>query len=118
MGHGLFKSYSFTMGAAIGSATVNLGRGYPKVYLQVPTFASTTGIDIYASPDGTQTYYQIRKEVPVTTTVQSWSFSVAASAMANGGLSPIPPGFQYYKIVATDSAPSGALSFQVYCGDT
>lgn len=117
MGHGLFKAYSFTMGAGSTTASVDLGRAFSKVYLQIPTFASTTALDIYASPDGTQTYYQVGKEIPNTTTVQSWSFTVAASAGANGRLVPIPPGFQRYRVVAADSAPSAAHGFQVLCGD-
>jgi hypothetical protein len=117
MGHGVFRAYSFTMAAQAGSASVNLGRSFQRVYLQIPSMASTTGLDVYASPDGTQTYYQIGKEVPNTTTVQSWSFTVAASAAANGRLVQIPAGLQFYKIVASDSAPSGAQGFQVLCAD-
>lgn len=117
MGHGVFRTYSFTMAATAGSASVNLGRSFDKVYLQVPTMASATGLDIYASPDGSQTYYQLGKEVPNTTTVQSWSFTVAASAAANGRLVPIPAGLQFYKIISSDSAPTAALGFQVLCAD-
>lgn len=116
MGHGAYRAYSFTMAATAGSASVNLGRSFSRVYLQIPTMASSAGLDIYASPDGSQTYYQLGKEVANTTTVQSWSFTVAASAAGSGRLVPIPAGLQYYKIVA-DSIPTTALGFQVLCGD-
>jgi hypothetical protein len=118
MGHGLFKAYSFTMGAAAGSASIDVSRAFSKVYLQVPTFASTTALDVYASPDGIQTYYQLSKEVPNTTTVQAWSFTIAASAMAGGRLVPLPAGVRFYKIIAADSAPAGALGFQMLCSDS
>lgn len=116
MGHGAYKAYSFTMAATQGSAAVNLGRSFTRAYLQIPTMASAANLDIYASPDGAQTYYQLGKDVPNTTTVQSWSFTVAASAAAGGRLVPIPTGLQYYKIVA-DSIPTTALGFQILCGD-
>jgi hypothetical protein len=116
MGHGVFKAYSFSIAAAGTTGVVNLGRSFQKVYLQIPTMTSAANLDIYASPDGSQTYYQLGKEVPNTTTVQSWSFTVNASAAANGRLVPIPAGLQYYRILV-DSAPAGAQGFQMLCGD-
>lgn len=105
-----------TMAAATGSFSVNVGMGFSKTYLQMPSMASSTAFDLYASADGTN-YYQVRKENPNTTTVQAWSFIVAASANANGGIVPLPAGLQYYKFLATDSNPAGALGFNIICGD-
>lgn len=116
MGHGVFRAYSFTMAAAGTTAVVDLGRAFSRVYLQVPSMTSSANLDLYASPDGTQGYYQLGKEIPNTTTVQSWSFTVAASAAANGRLVPIPAGFQCYRVLA-DSAPAGAQKFMLLCGD-
>lgn len=116
MGHGLSKAYSFTMSAAVGSASVLLGRSFAKVYLQIPTMASASALDVYASPDGTQTYYQLRHSPIASTTTQTWSYTIAQSAPVNGALVPIPGGFQAYKIVA-ESIPAAALGFQVICGD-
>jgi len=115
MGFGTY--YAFTMGATSSSASVNLQRAfYDPIYLQIPTMASASALDVYGSIDGTN-YYQLRKPVPNTTTVQSWTFTVAASAGANGGIVPIPGGLKYYKIIATDSAPTAALGFNIICGN-
>lgn len=106
------------MAAAAGSASVSLGRGYSQMYLQVPSMASTTSLDLYVSPDGTQPYYQLRNwPNAATATIQIGTFIIAATCSSGGAVIPIPGGFQNYKVVATDSAPSGAQGFQVLCAD-
>lgn len=114
MGFGTY--YPMTMGATSSSASVNLQRAFERVYLMIPTMPSSTALDVYGSVDGSS-YYQIRKEPANTTTVQAWTFIVAATAGANGGIVPIPAGFKYYKVVATDSAPTSAIGFNVICGN-
>lgn len=118
MGHGLYQVYSMTMGALAGSATVTLGRAFAKVYVEVASLVSVTGLDVYVARASGGTYYQLSKEVPNTTTVQSWSFTVASSAMANGRTVAIPAGFQFYKFIAADSAPTAAYAFNVICSDS
>lgn len=115
MGYGVTRAYSFTMGAAKTTATVNVGQSYERTYLQIPTFTSITALDLYVSPDGTQTYYQVGQGVPTTATIQCLKFQIAATATSGGMTVPIPAGFQYYKVVAVDSAPAAAMGFQVIC---
>lgn len=118
MGHGLNQVYAVTMASAAGSATVTLGQAFAKVYVEIASLASATGLDVYAARVAGGTYYQVTKEVPNTTTVQAWSFTVAASAMNNGRIVPIPAGFKYYKFIAADSAPTAAYAFNVICSDS
>ncbi len=106
-----------TMASAVVSASGDLQRTYQRVYLQIPTMASVTALDLYASVDGSS-YYQIRKEVVNTASVQATSFVVPSSAAANGALMPVPGGFQYYKIIATDSAPTAATTFKLHGSDS
>ena len=106
-----------TMAAAGSTASGDLQRTYQKVYVQIPTMTSVTALDIYASVDGSS-YYQIRKEVVNTASVQASSFIVPSSAAANGSLMPIPGGFQFYKVVATDSAPAAATTFKLHGSDS
>lgn len=117
MGFGPSRVYTATMAAAGTTATFqNMGRAFDKIYLQVPTMVSAANLDIYVSADNGTTFYQLSKEVPNTTTVQCWSFTVNATAAANGRMVPIPGGMDAYKIVA-DSAPAAATTFKVICGD-
>lgn len=104
-----------TMPSATGSLTVDLEGYWERVYVQVNSMASSSALDVYVATEPSTTYYQLRKEVPNTTTVQAWSFVVAASAVANGGVIPIPNSFRYVKFIATDSAPSGAIGFKFIC---
>jgi hypothetical protein len=103
------------MSAAVGSAAVNVFEGYDRAYLQVPTFASATDLDVYASADGGTTYYQLRHMAIASASSQTPTFIVASSAMANGAMVPIPPGFANYRFKATDSNPSGAIAFTLLC---
>jgi hypothetical protein len=116
MGHGQFTVYTATMAAAGTTAVFDCGRSFRRVYLQVPTMTSVANLDIYAANVTGGSYYQVGKDVPNTTTIQSWSFTVAASAAANGRMVPIPDGLQVYKVVA-DSAPAGAQAFKLLCAD-
>jgi hypothetical protein len=116
MSLGVIKPTLLTLSAAVGSASVTMARAYDRVYLQVPTMASSSALDVYVSADGSS-YYQFRKEAPNTSTVQNHSFIVAASCLANGSVVPLPGGFKGYKLVATDSNPTAAGSFYIVCSD-
>lgn len=115
MAIGEAKAFLMNMAATAGSATVDLTRAFDRVYLQVPTMPSSTAMDLYGSVDGS-TYYQIRRDQVLTSTIQSYTFTIAASYAANGAIVPISPGFRYYKVIATDSAPTSTIGFYVVCG--
>lgn len=104
-----------TMASADSQVIADLGGYWDKVHLEIPTMASVSALDVYVATDSTQTYYQLGKEVPNTTTVQAWSFTIAASAAANGRTVPFPSGFRYVKLKAADSAPSAAVGFKFIC---
>lgn len=87
----------------------NFGRFFAKVYLQVGSMNSSANLDVLGSFDGTN-FYQIRSVSPTTQAVQS-TFTIAASATANGCLIQIPAGVQHIKLIA-DSAPSIAVGFK------
>jgi hypothetical protein len=99
------------MAATAGSATVTLSEGYQRCYLQISSFTSTTNMDVYASIDNGTTYYQLRHMQVATASSQSPSFIIASTAMVNGSIVPIPPGFLNYKVVCIDSIPTAAIVF-------
>ena len=116
MGYGYPRILTATMAAAGTTAVFDCGGAFAKVYLQVPSFSSSTALDVKGAVSGT-TFYQIRRETGNTATAGA-TFIVAATAMANGGIVPLPAGFPYYQIVATDSAPAAALTFKIICCDS
>lgn len=116
MSYGPSRVFAATMAAAAGSFTVSTSRAWTQVYLQVPTCASTTALDLYCSSDEGTTYYQVRIPVAATSTVLPWTFIVQASAMAGGAMVNIPGGLTHYKFIATDAAPAAALTFKLICG--
>jgi hypothetical protein len=117
MSYGSRNFVPMAMSAGVASASGDLQRTYQRVYLQIPTMASVTALDLYASLDGSS-YYQIRKEIVNTASVQATSFVVPSSATVNGSLMPVPGGFQYYKILATDSAPAAVTTFKLHGSDS
>lgn len=109
---GFSKGYVMTMAAAGTTATVDVLEGFERCYLQISSHASATALDVYASVNGGSNYYQVRHAPnPLTATVMGASFIIAASMMSQGAIVPMPPGFRYYKIIATDSAPAAAVVF-------
>lgn len=109
------RYFTKTIAAAGTTMVIDLTKGWQQVYLQVGSMASTANLDLYAGIDGT-TFTQVRSIAANTATAQFNSFVVAATSTANGVIVAIPPGFQYYKLVA-DSAPAGAIAFNVICSD-
>lgn len=119
MGHGIHRVFTKTMAGGATQTTLpfNIGMTYQRLYLQVPTMASTANLSIDVSADDGSTYYQLRHPpLAVTTTVAAPTFIVAATAAANGGMVPVPGGFQYFRLVV-DSSPTAATTFKVICGD-
>lgn len=104
-----------TMASGAGSVTVDLQGYWERVYMQVNSMPSASALDFYVATEPAATYYQLRKEVFNTTTAQAWTYTVAATAVANGVVIPVPANFRYLKILATDSAPSASIGFKFIC---
>lgn len=113
---GASRNFTKAMAAAGTTLVVDCTKGWSNVNLLCASMVSSSALDLYAGVDGT-TFYQVKVKNPTTATVQINSFIIAASAVVNGGIVPIPQGFQYYKLVATDSAPAAAINFTVVCSD-
>jgi hypothetical protein len=112
---GFSKGYAVTMASATGSAVIAVGEGFQRVYLQIATCASVSALDVYGSSDLGTTYYQLRHMAIASASSQTPTFIVASSAMVNGAMVPVPPGFTHYKIKCTDSNPSMSLGLSLLC---
>lgn len=111
----------FVNSMSSGNSLVTFDLGffaYDALWLQVPTMASATNLDIYVATASNATYYQLRQAPIVTGSTQNISFSIAASCTAGGALVPIVNNgsFQFFRVKATDSAPTAAVDFKVICG--
>lgn len=117
MGFGLYKQISVTYATGAVSFTVNLTRPWRNVYLECATNSSGSAMDVYAANAAAGTYKQIRMPAANTASSQSPSFIIAATAMAGGAMVPIPAGFQYYKVLMTDSALTVSTAYIFHCSD-
>lgn len=111
----------FTKSMSSGSslATFDVGGSWTRIFLQIPTFTSQTALGIEVAVASSATYYQLAQELPQTTTAQIWAYVVAATATSGGFLLPLPvSNFQFFRVVAKDSAPTGAVDFKVICSNS
>lgn len=105
--------YTTTMTSGNSLATFDLGQSWHYLYGVIPTMASSTAIEVWASVDAGTTYYQVRQAVAQTATAQMPSFVVAASCAIGGSIVPLPSGFQYLRLRTADSAPTAATTFRI-----
>lgn len=114
MSHGVISVYSKNMASGVTlTSSYDLNRAYPKMYLEVPTMASSD-LFIQASSDGT-TFRRIMLE-KVNTTTAHVTFSVASSTTQR--MVPIPPGFRYYKVESSSGATDVVTTFNIICHDS
>jgi dihydroorotase len=113
---GATRNFVKTMAAAGTTIVVDCTKAWANVNMVCASMVSSSALDLYASVDGSA-FYQVKTRNPTTATVQINSFVIAASTVVNGGIVPIPAGFQYYRLLATDSAPAAAIGFTVVCSD-
>lgn len=109
MGFGVHQVFQCTIASGAASGSFNAGRAFGRMMAVFPSCTSSQSLDVYASTDGT-TYYQLRKDGPGT------SYIVAATALANGGIVPLPVGLQYVKVIS-DAAIVNGLAVKVICSD-
>lgn len=115
MGYGPVTVFTATMASAGNTATVNLAKGWGFVSVQISTMTSGAELQQWASVDGTN-YYQVFGQNANTATTANNAFSIASNVGTNGGISPLLPGYQYMKLVAT-SAPANGCIFKFVCCD-
>lgn len=105
-------------GASQTSLLFDMGRPYGYSAFKIPTMASKTAFDMWVAfeqEDGTAGDYQQYSFHDDDT--HSHTFTIANSASVNGRMHEIHGGFRFYRMVATDSAPTLAMSFAMYCSD-
>lgn len=115
MGYGAVTVFTATMASAGATATVNLSKGWGFVSVQISTMTSGAELQQWASVDGTN-YYQVFQDKMNTATTANNAFSIASNVGTNGGVTPLIPGYQYMKLVAT-SAPVNGTIFKFVCCD-
>lgn len=116
MGHGAQAVFTATM-ASGGSLTsaLDLGRGFPSVYLQIQSTPSNSEYGIYAADVLVGPYAQVHHPALNSSTVGTNPYRIASSVTA--ALVPIPAGaFRFIKIFATAAMDNGAV-YKLYCGD-
>jgi hypothetical protein len=115
MSYGAVTIFSASMASGGDSASVNLGKSWAKVSLQVGTMSTGVQLVQYASVDNTS-FYQVFNVVGNTATVAANTFSVVDTVGTNGGIVPLVPGFQYMKVIGT-GVVSGGVIFKFICAE-
>lgn len=113
MSYGQMNVVIATMASADSVAQFDLKSYYRKVYLEIPTMASNSALQVLATNNPNDGFKQVMAAQVNTSTVSLNSFVIGATAAANGAIVPLPAGFRHYKIKATDSAPTAATEFKI-----
>ena len=108
------KHFIVTMAAA-GTLTpsIDLGRTWEEITLEVPSMASASDFFIQGSISGTTgTFRRIMHPIPNTSSIQANDVDIG-SAVTNRMI-PIPSQFQYLQLEAS-TANAAALTFNIIC---
>lgn len=120
MGWGVARVYPLTMTTGTSLTTyVDTGRSYAQVYVTIPGVSSfcvtaTCNFFVQASADGTN-FYRVAYPPANSSTSGSNDFQIANTV--SNRIVPIPTGFHFYKVEASNSM-TGAIGFNLVCADT
>lgn len=115
MSWGLHKVYTVTMtSGALSSTTIDLGRAFRNVYLEVPTMASGSLYLMGGTASG-GTYRRIMNVQANTSTVTHSTFTV--DSLTTGKMVPVPSGFQFMKVESTSGCTDVVTTFNFICSD-
>lgn len=113
MGHGLVQVFSKSVSSGVTlSSSYDLGRAFTRVYLEVPTMASSD-IFIQASTDNV-TFRRVMLE-KVNTTTAHVTFSIASAISQR--MVPIPAGFRYYKVETSSGTTDVVTTYNLIPSD-
>jgi len=108
--------------AELASATtlgdaVDLGAGFSRVYLQIPTMATSTLINLLAAESLAGTYLPVHQGLLANTATsaapEKFQFITAACA----GVHAIPAGLRYVKLQIKTMVSNNATAFNFICSE-
>lgn len=120
MGWGNFVTYTNSIAVgATATPAYDLGRQWEKVYLGVPTMSAycvtgTCNFTVQGGDGVSGTFFTVIHPMNNSTTSGVVTFVIANSASAQ--LVPIPNGFRFIKIVASNTM-TAAVNLEVFCAD-
>ncbi len=115
MSYAPISIFNATMASGADSASVNVAKSWGNVALQIGTMSTGVQLQQWASVDGSS-YYQVFSPQTNTATVANNAFLIVGSLGTNGAITPLIPGFQYYKLIGT-GVVSGGVQFKLICSD-
>jgi hypothetical protein len=115
MGHGWSTYFlaSMVSGDSL-SAALDLGRGYPTVYVEIASTPSQSEHQFRAAATLTGTYNTIYHPAINSSTVANNIYKVGSGV--TGAAVPVPGGFRYMKVYATAAMTNGNV-YKVFVSD-
>lgn len=115
MSWGAVTVYScYATSGALSSTSIDFGRAFNRVYLEVPTMASSS-LYIMAAVSAGGTYRRILNPQGTTATVAQSTFTVDSAATLV--MVPIPAGFRYLKVELSSGCTDVTTTFNFVCSD-
>lgn len=113
----LVTLYTGSIASGASSISIDVVKGWDRIYAQIPTMSTAAAIDVYGSTDNS-TFYQLFNVVQTATTLWTYQSHVVGSAAgANGGIAPVyGQGCRYLQFRAS-AVVSGGVAMTLICSD-
>jgi hypothetical protein len=111
----------FSPAAQVASAASTSGefdlskRGWTNILLEIGTMSTAMNVTIWASTESGGTFRPVYHPTINSATVATNIYTITGAG-TNGGIAPIPTGFQFFKVVLT-GVVSGGATFKAICSD-
>ena len=114
MPYGPIKVFPGTIASGASTVSFSLDKSYSSDYAEVGTMSTAAAISVYGGADSTS-FYALNERVN-TATDQYQAVTIQSSAVANGGVVPVPAGVANYQF-RTSAVVSGGVVFKLICAD-
>lgn len=115
MGIGVWNYNTVSMASGNSlSAELDLGRGYPTIYLEISSTPSQSEHQIYAAAVASGVFNPVYQPSVNSSTVSNNIYKIGSGI--TGALVPIPGGLRHIKVYATAAMTNGA-AYRIHVGD-
>lgn len=109
--------YSGNIASGASSTSIDVVKGWSRIYAQVGTMSTQAAIDVYGSTDNSS-FYQIFTTVQTFTTSLAYESHVIGSGIGtNGGIAPIYGNGVRYLQFRASAVVSGGVTLSLICSD-
>lgn len=113
----LVTVYTGTIASGASSTSIDVVKGWSRIYAQIGSMSTSAAMDVYGSTDNS-TFYQIFTTVATFTTSLAYESHVIGSGLGtNGGIAPVYGNGVRYLQFRASAVVSGGVALSLICSD-